>query len=104
MDARWKPVIAGILTGLGLFVLPEGLGPLILVVGALAAGWVLAGGPMLAAMLFLAPAILLGAPRLLMSDDRPAVGGLLLALVIAVAFVAIFTHLGAGIALRRQRG
>ena len=56
---------------------------------------------MQAAMLFLAPALVLGAVRLLIDDADVPLWALLLALVSTVMFVAIFTHVGAGIALRR---
>ena len=104
MDPRLKPVVAGIVAGVALLVLPEGLGPVVVVVGALAAGWSLPSAPMPAAVLFLVPAIVLGSIRVLVEDDRPAVGALLLALVMAVLFIAIFTHVGAGIVQRRQSG
>ena len=104
MDPRVKPVIAGIVTGLVLLVLPEGVGPFVVIAGALAAGWVLPSAPMAAAVLFLAPTIVIGSVRVLSENDRPAVGALALALLMAVLFVAIFTHVGAGIAVRHQSG
>jgi hypothetical protein len=101
VDERLKPVGVGLLAGLSSFVLPGSLGVVIMVVAALAAGWVLPSAPMAAALLFLAPALVLGAVRLLLDDSDVAVSTLLLALVSAVMVVAVFTHVGAGIALRR---
>ena len=97
-----RPVAVGLAVGLLLVALPEGIGPVIVVVGALVAGWVLPTEPMVAALLYLLPAIVLGGIRLLLDDGSVAMGALLFGLVIGVAFVAIFTHVGAGIALRHQ--
>lgn len=101
MVARLKPAPVGLGAGLLLFALPDGVGPVVVIVAALAAGWVLPSEPMTAAVLFLAPSIALGTVRAVVDDETPAIGALLLALVGAVVVTAIFTHVGAGIALRR---
>ena len=104
MGDRYKPVIVGVVTGLLLLVLPDGLGPVVLMVAAVLAGWVLAEEPMTAALLFLAPAVVLGTVRLLADHDAPSIGALVLSFVLAVFLAAILTHAGAGMALRRRPG
>lgn len=103
MDARLKPVAVGVAAGVLLFVLPDGVGPIIVIAAALLAGVVLPEQPMTAAAFFLVPTIVVGAVRVLTEDAAPAAGALILALVTAVFFTAIFTHVGAGIALRRHQ-
>ena len=102
MDRRWGPLGLGVLAGLVQFALPEFLGVLVLIAAALAAGWMLPEQPMKAALLFLAPAVVLGAVRLLIDGDSSVIGPLIFGLILAVMFVAFFTHIGAGIALRRR--
>lgn len=102
VDKRLLPVSLGVGAGLVQFAAPESLGFLIVIIAAIAAGWSMADEPMKAAVLFLLPTILLGAARLLFGDASVSAGVLVLALVVAVMFTAIFTHLGAGIALRRR--
>lgn len=103
MDPRTRPVIVGLLAGALLLLLPEGLGPVVVIGGGLVAGWVLPGSPMSAALLFLLPSLVLGGVRIALDDDAPSSGALLFGVVTTVLFVAIFTHVGAGLALRRQR-
>lgn len=103
MAARLKPIVIGAVAGVLLFVAPGGLAPLILVVAALLAGWALPGEPMTAAALFLVPTIVVGAVRVLTDDDAPAIGVLVMGLVVTLLIVGVLTHVGAGIALRRQQ-
>ena len=102
LDPRLKPVTVGAAAGLLLFVLPNGLSPIVLVSAALLAGWLLPSEPMSAALLFLLPTVVVGGIRVLAGDNTPAAGAMALGLVITVLFVAIFTHVGAGMALRRR--
>jgi hypothetical protein len=60
--------------------------------------------PVMAAILFLAPALVVGALRLLADDSNGNLAGIALGFVLAVAFTAILTHVGAGLALRRKTG
>lgn len=98
----YKPVGVGLATGLALFLLPEAVGLPILLLGAVLAGWLLPTAPLAAAALFLVPTAVLGAVRLL-SDDAGSAGTLVGALVSAVLVAAVCTHVGAGLALRRER-
>lgn len=100
MDERLKPVAVGLGAGVLSFVLPDGFGAAVVIASALLAGWVFPNAPMTAALLFLAPTLLLGAIRLLIDDVDASIGALGLAIVGAVFFTAIFTHLGSGLALR----
>ena len=102
MGDRSRPVLVGVVAGVLLLVLPTGLGPVVLVAAALLAGWLLPREPMVAAAVFLAPGILAAAVRVLLEDDARSLGALALAFVLSVFFVAIFTHVGAGLALRRR--
>ena len=104
MSPRWRPAAVGAGAGLLLLVLPEGLGAVIVVVvAALVAGWVLPESPMAAAVLFLVPTTVVGAIRVVLEDDASNAGALIVGLVVTVLFVAVFTHVGAGLALRRLR-
>ena len=100
MSERWKPVGVGLGTGIVLLALPDVAAAPALVAGALLAGWVTPSAPMLAAVLFFAPTLVLGAVRLTLDDMAPHAGALALGLLSAVMFTAIFTHVGAGLALR----
>ena len=102
MPDQWKPVLVGAGAGLLLFVLPDGAGALVIVIAALLAGWVLPQAPMAAATLFLAPTVVLGTVRLVLDDGSIGLGSAVFALVTAILVTAIFTHLGAGLALRRR--
>ncbi len=102
MDDRWGPVGAGLAAGLLVAFLPDVLGPVVLVVAALFAGWILPGAPMKAAALFVLPTIVIGFVRMILDDASDAAGAFAFGAVIAVAVAAIFTHVGAGVALRRQ--
>ena len=99
-----KPVIVGLAAGILSVVLPSGLTPAVAIAGALLAGWVLPAMPVMAAILFLAPALVVGAVRLLADDSSGNLAGIALGIVLAVAFTAILTHVGAGLALRRKVG
>lgn len=99
-----KPVIIGLAAGVLSVVLPSGLAPVVAIAGALLAGWVLPTMPVMAAILFLAPALAVGAVRLLADDRRGNLAGIALGIVLAIAFTAILTHVGAGLALRRKVG
>lgn len=101
MDRRLLPVALGLGTGIVQFALPDALGMLVVVVAALAAGWLLPEAPMQAALLFLVPSVVFGAVRVLLDGEAP-VGTLLFGLVLAAMFTAVCTHVGAGIALRRR--
>ena len=103
MGQRWGPVVAGLATGAVLFIAPDALAAPLVIAGALIAGWVLPSAPMLAAILFLVPSLVLGAIRLSIDEMAPYAGGLALALVTAIMFTGIFTHVGAGLALRRAQ-
>jgi len=102
MGDRARPVIVGVAAGLLVLVLPGGLGPGVVIAAALLAGWLLPREPVIAAALFLAPGIAGATVRVLLDDDGPPLGALVLSFVLAVLFVAILTHVGAGMALRRR--
>ncbi len=85
-----------------MFVLPDEASSLVVVVAAIVAGWVLPQAPMAAAALFLAPSVVLGTLRLLAEDGSISLGPAVLALVVAVLVTGIFSHVGAGLALRRR--
>ena len=99
---RYKPVVVGVAAGILSLVLPGGLTPLVVIVAALVAGWLLPGEPVVAAALFLAPGVVAGTVRVLIDGDAPSIAALALVLLCAVLFVGILTHLGAGLALRRR--
>lgn len=101
MEPRLKPVAVGAAAGVALFALPRGVGALVIVAGAVVAGWVLPREPMAAAVLFLLPTVALAAVRVIVDAELDATAGLVVALLMAVLFVGIFTHVGAGLALRR---
>lgn len=69
VDERMKPVIVGLAAGILSVVLPSGLAPVVAITGALLAGWVLPTMPVMAAILFLAPALAVGAVRLVADDS-----------------------------------
>lgn len=96
-----KPPLVGLAAGLLSVALPSGLGLVIIIAAAFLAGWLLPTQPMTAAALFLAPAIVIGT-IVVLADDASNVGSLFLGFVGVVLFTAIFTHVGAGIALRRS--
>src|SRR3546814_450643 len=102
MDPRLKPAAVGVAAGIISVVLPEGIGPVVIVAAALAAGCLLPSAPMQAAVLFLLPALVLGAVRFAIDDGAEVSGGLAVGAVMALIFVAIFTHVGADIAMRRS--
>ena len=83
--------------------LPDGAGLVIVVVAALAAGWLLPHEPVKAAVLFVLPTVAIGFVRMLVDDESGAAGAFALGSAIAVVVAAIFTHVGAGIALRREQ-
>ena len=102
MNKRWGPVGFGIAGGLLAAFLPGALGPAALVIAALLAGWVLPRAPMEAAALFVLPTLLIGVGRMILDDASDAAGAFAVGAVMAVVFAAIFTHVGAGMALRRE--
>jgi len=102
MSDRSKPVIVGVVAGLLLVLVPAGLGPVVVIAAALLAGWLLPREPMVAALLFAVPGMVGTTVRVLVEDDPPSLGALVLAFVFAVFFAAILTHVGAGLALRRR--
>jgi uncharacterized membrane protein len=102
MDERWGPVGAGLAGGVLVSFLPNALGPVVVILAAFAAGWLLPRAPMKAAVLFVIPTAVVGFVRMILNDSSDAAGAFLFGLVIAVVLAAIFTHVGAGIALRRQ--
>lgn len=111
LGAIWQPcsvsqrmiaVALGVGAGLVQFLVPERLGFVFVILAAFAAGWLLAEEPMAAAMLFMLPAVVLGALRVLVDGESGSFGALAFGLVLAVMFAAFFTHIGAGVALRRR--
>ena len=102
MPDQWKPVLVGAGAGLLLLVLPDGAGGVVVVLAALLAGWILPQAPMAAAVLFLVPTVVLGTVRLLVDDGSIGLGSAVFALLTAVLVIAIVTHVGAGLALRRR--
>lgn len=102
MDERWGPIGVGLAGGLLVSFLPDVLGPVVLISAALLAGWILHRAPMKAAALFVLPTIVIGFVRMILNDASDAAGAFAFGAVIAVVVAAIFTHVGAGIALRRQ--
>ncbi len=102
MDERWGPIGVGLAGGLLVPFLPDVAGAVVLCVAALVAGWILPRAPMKAAALFVLPTIVVGLVRMIVNDASDAAGAFAFGAVIAVAVAAIFTHVGAGIALRRQ--
>jgi hypothetical protein len=92
----------GVGTGLLVVVVPDGIGVVFALAGAVLAGFVYPRGPMVAAVLFLSPPFVVLGVRLVIDDGSVDLVGLALGLVSGVIVVAIFTHVGAGIALRRQ--
>jgi hypothetical protein len=99
---RYKPVVVAVAAGILSLVLPGELTPVVVIAGALVAGWFLPGEPVVAAALFLVPGVVAGTLRILIDGDAPSIGALALVLLCAVLFVAVLTHLGAGLALRRR--
>ena len=91
MGERWKPVLIGVAAGVLVSFIPDGPGTLVLVVAALAAGWVLPEEPLVAALLFLGPAIIIRSIQALVADGPSQLGKLAIALVFTIMFVAIFT-------------
>lgn len=102
MNQRMIPVALGVGAGLFQVVVPEGLGFVVVILAAFAAGWFLAEEPMAAALLFMLPAVVLGVLRVLVDGESASFGALAFGLVLAVMFAAFFTHIGAGVALRRR--
>lgn len=102
MDARWWPVGFGLAAGVLAGFLPQALGSVVWIVAALAAGWMLPRAPMLAAALFVLPSIVVGIFRLILSDASDALGAFAIGVAVAIVLAAMFTHIGAGIALRRK--
>ena len=96
-----RPVLVGAAAGLLLLLLPAGAAFVVVIAGALLAGWLLPRAPMKAAVLFIVPTAVMGIVRLV-TDDESDVGALIVALVVSTILAAILTHVGAGIALRRQ--
>ena len=99
---RSKPLLVAVVAGVLLLVGPSGMGPVIVIAAALLAGWLLPREPMTAAVLFLVPTFAVGAIRLLVDDDGLSTGALAFGAVSAIFLVAILTHVGAGVALRRR--
>lgn len=103
MDPRLGPVGAGLAAGLLAALLPDGVGVVVILVAALVAGWLLPDAPMKAAVLFVLPAVAIGFARMILDDRSDAAGAFAFGSVVAVVVAAIFTHVGAGIALRRKQ-
>lgn len=100
MDERLKPVGVGLVAGILSFALPA-TGTAFIIAAALLAGWVLPREPMVAALLFLVPTAVVGFVRLLIDDISVSGWTLGSAVIAAVMFTAIFTHVGAAFARRR---
>ncbi len=104
MSAPLRVALIGLGAGAAGAFLPDIIGRLVVFAGAVLAGWVLPGEPVKAAAFFVLPAALLSAVRFMLDDEAdvpPA--AFLIAVVFALVLAAIFTHVGAGIALRRQQ-
>lgn len=91
------------MAGLASALVPGAVGVVVLLVAAVTAGWLFPEAPMRAAMLFVLPAVGIGFVRMLLDDRSDAVGAFTVGSVLAVVVAAIFTHLGAGLALRRSQ-
>lgn len=102
MDRRWGPIAAGLVAGLVSAVVPDTIGLVVLLVATLAAGWLLPEAPVRAALLFVLPAVAIGLVRMVVGDRSDAVGAFIVGSIVAVVVAAIFTHVGAGLALRRR--
>lgn len=102
MNPHLRVAAVGLLTGAVAAVLPGIVGTLVLIAGAMLAGWLLPSEPMKAAALFVLPAALVGAVRIVLDDTSEVLPALLVGVLLALVLAAIFTHVGAGIALRRQ--
>lgn len=102
MDDRWGPIGAGLAGGILVSFLPDALGPVALIVAALIAGWLMPRAPMKAAVLFVLPTVVIGFVRMILDDASDAAAAFAFGIVVAVAVAAIFTHVGAGVTLRRQ--
>ena len=102
VGAHLRVAVVGLLTGAAAAILSEIVGTLVLIAGAMLAGWLLSSEPMKAAALFVLPAALAGAVRIILDDASDVLPALLIGVLLALVLAAIFAHVGAGIALRRQ--
>jgi hypothetical protein len=102
VNPRTVPVALGLGSGLVQLIVPDAVGVVVVILAAFAAGWSLPEEPMAAALLFTFPAIVLGALRLVIDGEADSLGALAVGLVLAAMFAAFFTHIGAGVALRRR--
>ncbi len=102
VNAHLRVAVVGLLTGAVAAILPDIVSTLVLIAGAMLAGWLLPSKPMKAAALFVLPAALVGAVRIILDDASDVLPALLIGVLLALVLAAIFTHVGAGIALRRQ--
>lgn len=103
MSEGTRPILIGLFAGGAGAALPGGAGAIVLVAGAVMAGWVLPSEPMRAAVLFVLPAIVIGAVRIVLNDETDVLPALLVGSIVALFVAAVFTHVGAGVALRRQQ-
>ena len=94
-------VLVGLAAGLVIAVAPEGAIPVIALLAAVAAGVILFETPMVAAVLVLAPTIVLALVRTALDSDRD-VGAMTLAIISSVFVTAIVTHIAAGVRARRR--
>ncbi len=103
MERRWGPIGAGLIAGLASALMPGAVALVVVVVAAVTAGWLLPEAPMRAALLFVLPAVVIGFVRMLLDDRSDAVGAFTVGSVLAAVVASIFTHVGAGLALRRSQ-
>jgi hypothetical protein len=103
MSGALRVVLIGLGAGAAVALLPGIVGILALIGGAVLAGWVLPEEPVKAAAFFVLPTAIVGAVRVIVDDAADVLPSLLIGVVIALVLAAIFTHVGAGIALRRQQ-
>jgi hypothetical protein len=98
---EWAVVLIGLAAGLVIAVAPDGALPVVALVAAVAAGVVLFESPMVAAMLVLAPTIVLAVVRTAV-DSASDLGAMTLAIISSVFVTAIVTHVAAAITARRR--
>lgn len=101
MKSERGVVVVGVVAGIAMAVMPDGVIPLVALAAALVAGALLPLRPMVVAVLVLVPTIIVAVIRTAIDSDRD-VGAMLLALVSAVFVTAILTHLSAGVVTRRN--
>ena len=94
-------VLVGVLAGLVIAVAPEGAIPLVGLGAAAVAGVLLYQRPMAAALLVLAPTLVLALLRTALDSDRE-IGAMAMAIVSSVFVTAIVTHVTAGVTARRR--